>query len=408
MRSSVQVVLGSVLAGVGLPPVSGCNSWSSCPSRPDDYRPPLAEWTTEATNQALIEHGAISGELKGPECESLCGEGRYFYDNSCKLTFDPRALESAQAASDVRGKGQMLRDGFGGQGGAGGEGGTVSLGGYGGDLEETPSTGGLASIGGASAGGKTSSGGSPTSTGGAESVPTVWSVQISCSGVAEYPCEGRRHASWGPVEATRCPNALGAWFARAARSEASSVHSFRALGTELQRTQIGSTFTRRLRKAARDEIRHARWMEREAIRYSARRPRQAFTTQDKHRSLEELALENAREGCVFEMYSALEMQVLAARAESAEHRELFASIAADEMEHAELAWDLHAAFLEALPLEARARVELALRDALLALGNAPPAAYDDEVHAALGLPQGELGRKLRAGLAHEAALALAN
>jgi hypothetical protein len=403
-RPSIHVLLGSVLASVGIQPITACGS-SSCPSVPAGYRPPFSEWTVEVTNRELVESGATSGHLEGSACETLCSEGRYFYDNSCTLSFDPKALESSDAAANLRDKGQALDDGF---GGAGGEGGDSGLAGSLGAPESSvggsfASTGGsFAPVGGASKGGSLGLGGRIGSSGGSgPTAPTVWPVQVSCSGVAEYPCEGRRHASWGPRETSTCRNALGAWFARAAQNEASSVHSFRALRSELRGTRPGERFATRLRKAARDEIRHARLMEREARRFGARRPGQEFTRLVDVRSLEDIAIENAREGCVFEMYAALEMCVLAERAASAEHRAMFASIAQDEAEHAELAWDLHAAFLEALRPPERGRVEAALKDALEALANAPSVTVQQEVHDFLGLPQNELAQALRTRLCAE-------
>jgi len=359
----------------------------------------------EVNSQTLVESGADGGITSGKVCEDLCSEGyRYFYDNSCTLSFDPGALESAEAAEDLRQRGQSLEEGYGGaqgEGGAGSEAGSSSVAG-------SSNGGAFASTGGAGSGGKvtggsTGTGGLTTSagSGGGMRPPDSWSVLVSCSGYAESPCEGRRHASWGPCESRRATNALGAWFARAASNEAGSVRSFRALATELRQTPIGRNFSPRLRKAAKDEIRHARLMEREAHRYGSRRPKQTFSALSERRTLKDIALENAREGCVFETYSALEMHALAARAQSEEHRALFESIAKDETEHAELAWDLHAAFLERLEPAERSEVEAALSDALCALRAAPRPSFPLELHETLGLPQADLSHALRVRLVEQ-------
>lgn len=140
-------------------------------------------------------------------------------------------------------------------------------------------------------------------------------------------------------------------------------------------------------------------MEGEAQRYGARRPHQEFLPVSRARSLKDIALENAREGCVFETYAALEMHVLAAQAKSPEHRALFAQIAEDETAHAELAWDLHAAFLEALTPSDRDEVEASLQQALRALQDAPHHPLPEELHDALGIPHAERSHALRAQLA---------
>jgi hypothetical protein len=78
-----------------------------------------------------------------------------------------------------------------------------------------------------------------------------------------------------------------------------------------------------------------------------------------------LALDNAREGCVRELYGALLAAFQASRAQLPALRQAFATIARDELRHAALSWDL-ADWLEQ-PLCASAQAQLvALRRAALA------------------------------------------
>lgn len=60
------------------------------------------------------------------------------------------------------------------------------------------------------------------------------------------------------------------------------------------------------------------------------------------RSLEDVLFENAREGCANETYAALVATHQAGHAPNARLRAVFASIAADEREHAMLAYRIHA------------------------------------------------------------------
>lgn len=161
-------------------------------------------------------------------------------------------------------------------------------------------------------------------------------VTYHCKGWFEVYCEGRRHVTWrrrsrsGGVLAEQ---SVGAWYARAAANEAGSVHSFRMLVRELQRTTLRARFARRLRSAARDEIRHARLIRAEARRHGAALVENEFS-KGTERSLLEVAVENARAGCVEETWAALVAHVQAARASSTRARRLFAEIAANETRHA--------------------------------------------------------------------------
>lgn len=227
-------------------------------------------------------------------------------------------------------------------------------------------------------------------------------VYIGCPHTEKLTCEGRRHASWRPRPAGRAGAGgdgagAGAWYARAAANEAGSVRSFRALARELRGSAIGSRFAERLRRAARDEIRHARVMRWEALRRGAEPVRHDFAPGGA-RSLFEIALENAREGCVAETWAALVAHVQARCASTARARRQFKRIAEDETRHAELAWDLHRQLCDALDEPGRARVTEDLLRSIDAL--AAGASLDSYVDQAseIGLPTPELERTIRARL----------
>jgi len=208
-------------------------------------------------------------------------------------------------------------------------------------------------------------------------------------------CEGRRHATWGEVKPPLSGDARGRWFARAAANEAASVQSFRCLARELRRSPLGQVFSGRLRRAARQEIRHARLMRARARSHGVEIIGRSFHAAPE-RTLVEIALENAREGCVNETYAALVALHQSGHAADAELRDEFLEIALDETAHADLAWRLHEAFLiELQPSEATA-VQTALRDALDALQNAPRGtALGRAERKHLGLASPEVDRHLR-------------
>ncbi len=152
---------------------------------------------------------------------------------------------------------------------------------------------------------------------------------------------GRRPEGYSPSARGA---SLGDYLAMAAELEASSVPAFLRLARELRAHGAPRELVSRAVKAARDEVRHARVTRRLAERFGGA-PRLPRIGQLPVRSLEAIAEENAREGCVRETFGALVASVQALRATDAGIRAAMEAIAADETEHAELAWDV-AAWLE--------------------------------------------------------------
>jgi hypothetical protein len=135
----------------------------------------------------------------------------------------------------------------------------------------------------------------------------------------------------------------------------------------------------------------------EALRRGAEPLRHDFEPEGA-RSLLEIALENAREGCVGETWAALVAHVQGRCAATARARQQFRRIAEDETRHAELAWDLHREFGDALDEAGRARLADSLLRSIEALvAGAPLDLYVDQA-SEIGLPSPELERALRARL----------
>jgi hypothetical protein len=84
-----------------------------------------------------------------------------------------------------------------------------------------------------------------------------------------------------------------------AQLEAASVDAFRALRSDLGRLGAPKSLLRAVDVATKDEVRHAREVSREAERSGARVPETRIGP-IAARSLEELAIDNAEEGCVRE------------------------------------------------------------------------------------------------------------
>lgn len=82
------------------------------------------------------------------------------------------------------------------------------------------------------------------------------------------------------------------------------------------------------------------------------------------RSLEEMALENAVEGCIRETFGAYVAHIQAEQAKDKEVRGILRRVAADETMHAGLAWEIHAWAMARLGVEARERIAYRMKEAM--------------------------------------------
>jgi hypothetical protein len=155
---------------------------------------------------------------------------------------------------------------------------------------------------------------------------------------------------------------LGAYLAEVAHLEAASVDAFRVLAAELRHHGAPPSLVRAAERAARDEVRHARVTSALARQHGGllRRPR---VEPRPLRSIEEIAIDNAVEGCVRETYGALVAMHQAEAATTARLRSAFARIAEDEVRHAALAWRVAAWLDDKLGADVRTRVRDARRAA---------------------------------------------
>jgi hypothetical protein len=167
---------------------------------------------------------------------------------------------------------------------------------------------------------------------------------------------GRRPA--GLVEARGTVLTTGEWLARAAWLEAASVHAFVRLAAELVAHGAPAELVAQAVRFADDEVRHAAIMTTLAHKYGAVPPAVQVEPMTA-RTLEQIALENAIEGCVRETWGAVVALWQARTARDPEVRAALAGIAADEIRHASLAWSIDAWMRTRLPGDAVARIDAA-------------------------------------------------
>ncbi|MHB8420779.1 MAG: ferritin-like domain-containing protein [Myxococcales bacterium] len=221
---------------------------------------------------------------------------------------------------------------------------------------------------------------------------------LSCTGTT--PCHtGRRPPSLLASTRSAAGHPVGAHFAEAARLEAASVEAFELLASELSTHGAPPELVRAARRSAREEVRHARATARLALRYGAVPLPARLAARPAARSLETLAIENAREGCAGEAYGALLALWQASHAQDPAIARTLRSIAADEIRHAELA-QLIAAWAEAeLPRAARKRAREAKRESLASLRRESEIPVASPCLTLAGLPRPEIAAHLVDALA---------
>jgi len=196
---------------------------------------------------------------------------------------------------------------------------------------------------------------------------------------------GRRPAGLREPGTRRERSPVGDYFARAAYLEAASVDAFVHLETQLAALGAPAPLQARTARAAEDERRHARTTARIARRYGVEPevPRVAAAAAV---TLEELAHENAAEGCVRESFAALLALHQARYAADPCVAHAMRVIAREEARHATLSWSIHAWANRRLATAARARVRATAEQATARLRGAARAPRHAEVARIAGLP----------------------
>jgi hypothetical protein len=160
---------------------------------------------------------------------------------------------------------------------------------------------------------------------------------------------------------------LARYFARVARLEAASVDAFEQLAEELRVLAAPRVLREAARRAAEDEVRHARDTARLAERFGARAELPRLSRR-RLRSRAEVALDNALEGCVHETYSAYLATAQARLATGTELSAPLERIAEDETAHAALAWQIASWLEPTLDPRVRRRIDALRTRAIAQLG----------------------------------------
>lgn len=183
---------------------------------------------------------------------------------------------------------------------------------------------------------------------------TVADQDVGCK--KKETSHGRRPEGYEPAACAAGSPALGAYFAECAHLEAASVVAFDALRDELGSHGVASPILDACSRAAAEEAMHAAVIEELAVRFGGAPLPLSVPRRTTPRALVDIAVENAVEGCVGEVYGAAEALFRAHRATDPEVRSALRRIAAEEADHAELSVRIAAVLDARLGPRERARV----------------------------------------------------
>jgi len=178
---------------------------------------------------------------------------------------------------------------------------------------------------------------------------------------------------------------VGEYFALRSELQEASVQAFRILAGELEAHRAPAALVRAAKRAGRDEERHAQMSASLARRHGAAIVQPEIERRNP-RGIEDVAIDNAVEGCIRETFLALISTRQAETAKDDTIRAAMKTVARDESEHAALAWTL-ASWLEPRVLgDARARYAKAARAAIQDLRTEAYAPYPEPLRRVVGLP----------------------
>ena len=205
--------------------------------------------------------------------------------------------------------------------------------------------------------------------------------------------DGRRPEGLAPPPVSRHDrDDLGGHFAEMAYHEAAAVHAFAQLVIDLRAAGAPASLLRALRRAEKDERRHAELATTMARRHGCE-PSSPDVVLQSPRSLFAVALENAVEGCGRELLGAAVGLFVAEHAADRDVRDLYASVARDEVHHAAVSLRMQRWIRARLTAEERGRVDDAMFAILAGVKTTdlPPAlGGPDDAHVrSLGKAMGE-------------------
>ncbi len=197
-------------------------------------------------------------------------------------------------------------------------------------------------------------------------------------------CAGRRPDGMVAADWV-CEDAVAEHLAMLAHLEAAAVIAFERLAVDLEHLDAPASLIIRARAAALDEVDHAQRMGAMAREHGVVVPVVEVSARIS-RSVFDIAMENAVEGCVRETYGVVDALYRSHHASRPAVRALFAKIAEDEARHASLSWDVAEWLRPHLSVVQRAEIELACKRAHASLRDALGRGVVDAVQRELGAP----------------------
>jgi hypothetical protein len=220
--------------------------------------------------------------------------------------------------------------------------------------------------------------------------PKVYGT-VDCTGTAMPFCMGRR--PMGHIEHQTSNQDLGNHFANCAYLEAASVDAFIELAEQLRSWGAPEELIQRCLVAAEEERNHTMLMDILAKRYGGSRPEPSADPQS-NTTLFEVALHNAVEGCINEAWAACVATHQSVHADES-LQSTFSQIAKDEIEHAQLSWDLHEWFRTQLSSEKRREVEVAQLEAIRQLQHHSSTDHPNATFLGLCMPEQDIALRRR-------------
>jgi hypothetical protein len=181
----------------------------------------------------------------------------------------------------------------------------------------------------------------------------------------------------------------GGYLARMAHFEAASVAAFTRLADELEELNAPVELVEQAGRFAREEVIHAHAVAALAKKRGAHPPGPKLKPLPL-RTLEQVAAENAAEGCVREAFGALVGMHQSLYATAPDVRTTMKLVARDELTHAAFSFELQGHFFFRLDSEARARVEVVREKAIAALLHQVFSYEDAPWREELGLPAADV------------------
>jgi hypothetical protein len=206
-------------------------------------------------------------------------------------------------------------------------------------------------------------------------------------------CAGRRPVGLLSPSQSSDPVLVGDYLARSAHLEGASVIAFERMADELAALGAPRALIEAALAARDDELRHTRVMG-DLARARGGEPPAVSVADASPRTAEEIALENAVEGCVRETFGALLGGYQALCAQDLEVRAAMHEIAEDEARHAALSHRVHGWLMGRLDADARTRVRHAQERAIFALAAEQRALLPKALRRKLGLPRPGVARAL--------------